>query len=127
MIDHVVCAKLFRLGEFRLASGGGNDAAAVQFRDLDGGRSDAARGRQDQDILAQLQPRPAHQHVPGSKKNQWHRGRLFKAQIVGDLDGGPLGRGQQLGVATVHTVAKDGVPAAEVVPARHALIALAAA
>ena len=42
VIDHVIGAQLFRLGQLGFAAGGRDHAALVQFRDLDGGRAHAA-------------------------------------------------------------------------------------
>ena len=65
--------------------------------------------------------------MPRGEKNQRRRGGFFETQVVGNLDGGPLGRGHQFGVAAVDAVAEDGVLPAEVVAARGALVALPAA
>ena len=94
MIDHLIGAQFARFRHFLLAAGRGDHAALKKLGHLDGRRSHAARGRQHQHVLAGLQLRARHQHVPCGQEHQRHGGGLFEAQRVRNLDGAVFGRGE---------------------------------
>ena len=127
VIDHVVGAEFARLRELALAARGGDHAALEQLGDLDGGGADAARRRQHQHVLAGLKLGARHEHVPRGKKHQGRGGGILEAHVVGNLNDAVLGRREQFRIAAVDGVAEHGEAAAEVVIAREALLALAAA
>jgi len=64
--------------------------------------------------------------MPRREEHERSRGGLFEGEVVGDLDHGVLGRGQQLGVAAVDPVPEHREAAAEIVLAEEALLALTA-
>ena len=120
VVDHVVGAQFPRFGHLRPTAGGGDDAAVKHLGDLDGGLPDAARGGEHQHVLAGLQLRARHQHVPRGEEDQRRGGGLLPIEVAGDLDGAVLRRGDELAIAAVDPVAEYGVAAAEIIlPARH--------
>jgi hypothetical protein len=101
MIDHVIRAQLLRTSHFLIPSGGRDYAAVEELGKLNRGLSDAARCSQHQHIFAGLQSRAREQHVPGSEKHKRRGGRLLETEVVGNWDGGVLGRLHQLAVSAL--------------------------
>src|SRR5450432_82677 len=127
VIDGIIGAQGAGFRQFGLAAGSGDDAALEKPGDLDGGHADAARGGQDENVFTGLQPGAGHQHVPGGEEDQGGRGGIFEGHGVRDLDDAVFGRGQEVRIAAIRSVAEDGIAAAKVVVAGQAVGALAAA
>ena len=63
-----------------------NTRAPCSARNLDRRLADAAAGGEHQDVLAALQPRARHQHVPGGQERQRKRRGLDEVDLVGNRD-----------------------------------------
>ena len=84
VVNHLDGAERSGALELLVGTGGREDAGAVQARDLDGRLPHAAPGREHQHVLAALESRARHQHVPRGEKRQRERGGCHEVDVVGD-------------------------------------------
>ena len=68
----------------------------------------------------------ADQHVPRGHEDEWDAGGLIKVECVGNRNDVRRGNGDQLAVAAVDGIAKDGELAALVLHSREAFLAVSA-
>jgi hypothetical protein len=75
VIDHVVGAELTGAFELAGAAGGGDDARVKRLRDLYGGLSNAAAGREHEHRVPLLHRRTGPEHLPRRQERERKRGR----------------------------------------------------
>jgi hypothetical protein len=117
VIDEVVGAQLFGFLELFIGAGGGDDARAKKFRDLNGGGPHPTARSEDENVLARLQFGAADEHVPGCLKNEGDGGGFFKGKIFGIREAIHFWNADEFGAAAVNHVTEIGELAAAVVEA----------
>jgi hypothetical protein len=126
VIDDVIGAELAGFLELCVGTGGGDDARAEEFRDLNGGAADAAARAEDEHVFAGLKLGAVDEHVPGGLEDERDGGGFFEREIFGIGQAIDFGRANEFGAATVEHVAEVRSVAAAVVQASHASWAFAA-
>ena len=86
--------------ELLRAGGGGDDTRTQAFADLDRRGAHAARGPEDEQRLARLQPGAVDQGVHGRRVGEQERRADLERHALGELRGGRLGHHDLLGEST---------------------------
>src|SRR4029077_19930639 len=103
-----------------IAAGGGDDARAKKFRDLNSRAANAAARAKDQNVFSRLQFSAADEHVPGGLKNEGDGGGFIKRKFFGKQKAIHFRSADEFGAAAVNHVAEIGELAAVVVEAGNA-------
>ena len=108
MVDYVVGAQFARFFELGFVSCRGDHAGVKQLANLNGRRSHARSATQNQNGITGLYMGAAHQHVPGSHKNQGDGGCLIVSQIIGDRKNADARHGYIFSIAAIIQIAEHG-------------------
>ena len=120
VMDDFVGANLFGFGEFFVVAGGGDDASAEEFGDLNGGAANAAAGGKNEHGFAGLELRASDEHVPGGLEDERNGGGVSPIEIFGIREAIHIRATHVFGAAAVDHVTEIGVIAAGVVVAGEA-------
>ena len=115
VMNHLIGANLFGLGNFFVAASGGDDASTEKSRNLDRCAADTAAGGENQDFLARLKLRAIDEHVPGSLKDERNSGGMGPIQILGIGHAIHFRAADIFGATAVNHIAEIGEIAAAVV------------
>src|SRR5947208_598194 len=127
VMDEMVGAEFFGLGEFLIGTCGGYDARAEEFRNLNRRAADAATRSENEDVFARLQLRASDEHVPSGLENERNRRSFFPSEILGIREAVDFRGADKFRAATINHVAEGRGLAAVVVETGKAGRAFAAA
>ena len=112
VMDDFVGADLFGFGEFFVVAGGGDDASAEEFGDLDGGAANAAAGGKNEHGFAGLELRASDEHVPGGLEDERNGGGVTQSRFSGYGQAIHIRAAHVFGAAAIDHVTEIGVIAA---------------
>jgi len=115
VMNDLVSAELPGFGNFFVVTGGGDDTAAEEFGDLDGGAAYTTAGREDEDVFTRLELRAIDEHVPGGLEDQRNGGGVGPIEIFGIRHAIDFRTAHKFGAAPINHTAEIGEVAAAVV------------
>ena len=127
VVDDLVGSERTGTGQLLIGARRREYLGSMQPGDLHRGLTDAAAGREHEHGLARAETGPRDQHVPRREERQRKGRRLTEPDRVRNRNEIPGRYFHQLGVAAFRPISEDVVAGTEIVRAREALRALAAA
>jgi len=120
VMDDFIGTELFGFGDFLVAAGGGDHAAAEKLGDLNGGAADTATGSEDEDVFTRLKLGTMDEHVPGGLEDERNGGSVGPIEVSRIGHAIDFGAANIFGAATINHVAEIREIAAKIVVAGEA-------